>query len=118
MRRSNFSCCCRKLLAAGLVVSFFKVRCIRSCRPFCWGWRLRAVQCVAADQVAAREVSDGERIAVALVGEHELALVVRTPKIVRRGGSRERRTLCIVMALRGVGERTRDDSALDPGGGI
>src|ERR1700682_5577598 len=29
MKSSNFACCCRKLLPAGLVVSSFKVRCMR-----------------------------------------------------------------------------------------
>src|SRR5437016_10062382 len=38
MNSSNFACCCRKFCAAGLVASFFKVRCMRSWRPFCWGW--------------------------------------------------------------------------------
>src|SRR5229473_2858369 len=38
MKSSNLACCCRKLPAAGLVASFFKVRCMRSWRPFCWGW--------------------------------------------------------------------------------
>ena len=30
-------CCCRKLKEAGLVASFFSVRCMRSWRPFCCG---------------------------------------------------------------------------------
>src|SRR5215831_14961089 len=34
---SNLACCCRKFAAAGLVASFFRVRCMRSWRPFCWG---------------------------------------------------------------------------------
>src|SRR6267378_777046 len=38
MNLSNLACCCRKLEAAGLVASFFSVRCMRSWRPFCWGW--------------------------------------------------------------------------------
>src|SRR5579871_4048659 len=38
MKSSNLACCCRKFLAAGLVASSFKVRCMRSCRPFCCGW--------------------------------------------------------------------------------
>ena len=31
---------------AGRVASFFKVRCMRSCRPFCWGWpgRIRSME--------------------------------------------------------------------------
>ncbi len=32
--------------------------------------------------VAAGEVADGERIAIAAIGEHELTLVVRTPQII------------------------------------
>src|ERR1700685_1296061 len=38
MKSSNLACCCRKLLPAGLVVSSFRVRCMRSWRPFCCGW--------------------------------------------------------------------------------
>src|ERR1700733_778372 len=37
MKSSNLACCCRKFWAAGLVASSFKVRCIRSWRPFCCG---------------------------------------------------------------------------------
>src|ERR1051326_9017048 len=37
---------------------------------------------LASDQIAAGEVGDGEQIAIALVGEHELALVVGAPQIV------------------------------------
>src|SRR4029077_12695923 len=33
------TCCCRKLLPAGLVVSSFKVRDWLAWRPFCWGLR-------------------------------------------------------------------------------
>src|SRR5215472_13114270 len=45
IKSSNLACCCRKFAAAGLVVSFFKVRCIRSWRPFCLGWpgRIRSI---------------------------------------------------------------------------
>ncbi len=39
------------------------------------------------------EDGDGEWIAVALIGEHELALVVGAPEIVGLGGDRQRRTL-------------------------
>ena len=42
------------------------------CRP-----GVRAGQGIAADQVASREVHDGQWIAVALVAEHELAFEVR-----------------------------------------
>src|SRR6202790_4508678 len=38
MNLSNLACCCRKLALAGLVASFLRVRCMRSWRPFCWGW--------------------------------------------------------------------------------
>src|SRR5260221_9866125 len=37
MKSSKRACCCRKLAAAGWVVSFLRVRCMRSWRPFCWG---------------------------------------------------------------------------------
>src|ERR1039457_6246867 len=38
MNLSNLACCCRKFRLAGLVASFFRWRCMRSWRPFCWGW--------------------------------------------------------------------------------
>src|SRR5437773_10201668 len=138
MNSSNFACCCRKFCAAGLVASFFKVRCMRSWRPFCWGWPglMRSMpiprqpphgelaqaeqrmgtgeghaivgadgfgqaevlehpleyaegvelpggrQGFAADQVATGKVADGERVAIAPIGEHELAFVVGAPQIV------------------------------------
>lgn len=34
---SNLACCCSKLAPAGRVASFLSVKCMRSCRPFCWG---------------------------------------------------------------------------------
>src|SRR5260370_9447786 len=37
MNLSNLACCCRKFALAGLVASFFRVRCMRSWRPFCCG---------------------------------------------------------------------------------
>src|SRR6267142_3959266 len=37
-------------------------------------------QGIATDEVARGKVGDGERIAVAPIGQHELALVVRTPE--------------------------------------
>src|ERR1700676_1049592 len=37
---------------------------------------------LTADEVTAREVGDGERKAVASIGEHELALVVGTPEVI------------------------------------
>ena len=121
------------------MASFFKVRCMRSWRPFCCGLPglmrsmpipsrnhhteslerpkkalaagegdavvgadrqrqpkvlkspfkhgkcvhlLGGAQGVAAQQVAAGEVGDGQRIAVASIGEHELALVIGAPQIV------------------------------------
>src|ERR1035438_9374034 len=33
MNLSNLACCCRKFRLAGLVASFFRVRCMRSWRP-------------------------------------------------------------------------------------
>jgi hypothetical protein len=39
------------------------------------------------------EVGDGERIAVAPIGEHELALVVGAPEVIRGSRARERRSL-------------------------
>jgi hypothetical protein len=45
----------------------------------CLGARER----LAAQQVAARGIGDGERIAVTAVGEHELAFVIRAPQLIR-----------------------------------
>src|SRR5690242_7062790 len=147
MNLSNLTCCCRKLQAAGLVASCFKVRCMRSWRPFCWGWPglmrldgdaetqpphgelaqpeqgltageryavvganslghaevaehaledceriafLGAGQRLAAEQEAGGEVGNGQRVAVATIGEHELAFVVGAPQIVRSQGPRQR----------------------------
>lgn len=47
-------------------------------------------QAVDGDQISAGIVGDRERIAVALVGEHELAFVVCTPQRVRRRYRAER----------------------------
>jgi hypothetical protein len=55
-----------------------------------------ALQSVAAQQVAAGEVGDGQRVTVAPIGEHELALVVGTPKIVRSGCRVQGRSLGLV----------------------
>ena len=44
---------------------------------------LRRRQRVTGNQIPAREVGDRQRIAVPPIGEHELALVVRTPERVR-----------------------------------
>ena len=38
IKSSKRACCCSRLAAAGPVASFFRVRCIRSWRPFCSGW--------------------------------------------------------------------------------
>ena len=55
-------------------------------------------QRVAGDQIAAGKVGDRQRIAVAPVGEHELALVVGAPELVRGRRPRERRALGLVAA--------------------
>src|SRR5947207_12803491 len=39
---------------------------------------------LAGKQVAAGKVTDGERIAIALIGEHELAFVIGAPQIIRQ----------------------------------
>ena len=44
-----------------------------------------------AMQIAAGEVGDGQRIAIAPIGEHELALVVGAPQVVGLAGHRQRR---------------------------
>src|SRR6266566_9650238 len=40
MKSSNLACCRRQLRPAGLVVSSFRVRCMRSWRPFCGSFKL------------------------------------------------------------------------------
>ena len=54
---------------------------------------LRRRERFAGQQIAAGEVGDGQRIAVAPVGEHELALVVGTPEVIGLAGLRERGAL-------------------------
>ena len=44
----------------------------------------------------AGEVGDRQRITVAAVGQHELALVVGAPELVGRRGARQRRALGLV----------------------
>jgi len=46
-----------------------------------------------SNQITACKVGDGQRIAVAAVGEHELALVVGTPQLIGLGRARERGAL-------------------------
>jgi hypothetical protein len=53
---------------------------------------------LTANQIAAREVCDRERIAVALIGEHELALVIGAPQIIWRARLGERGSLRLVAA--------------------
>ena len=40
---------------------------------------------LTAEQITAGAVGDGQRVAVAAIGQHELALVISAPQIVRRG---------------------------------
>src|SRR5215217_1972010 len=51
---------------------------------------------LASEDIAAGEVGDGQRVTVAAVGEHELALVVGTPQLVWLSGKGER---CSVRSL-------------------
>jgi hypothetical protein len=57
--------------------------------------RRRASQ---ANKIAAGKVGDGERIAIAPVGQHELALVISAPQIVRLAGKGKRRSLGFIPA--------------------
>ncbi len=54
---------------------------------------LRRRQGLALQQIAAGKVGDGERVAVAAIGEHELALVIRAPQGIGLVGPAERRAL-------------------------
>ena len=56
-------------------------------------------QRLAAEQIAAGEVADGERVAVAAIGEHELAFVVGAPQVVGWQRPGQRRALRLVAAL-------------------
>src|SRR5206468_9093904 len=74
---------------------------------------------LAADQVTAGEVGDGERVAVALIGEHELTLVIGAPQIVwhdvhhrsgrvrtmrcRNGAPLAKRIRCVLLVSAGMG---------------
>src|SRR5580704_3249467 len=48
---------------------------------------------LAGEEIAAGEVGDRQRIAIASVGEHELALVVGAPQIIGLAGKGKRRSL-------------------------
>jgi hypothetical protein len=48
---------------------------------------------LAGEQVVARKVGDGERIAVAPIGEHELAIVIGAPQVVGLAGKGKRCSL-------------------------
>src|SRR5206468_7963946 len=60
---------------------------------------LGAAESLAAEQIAAGKVANGERIAVAAIGEHELAFVVGAPQIIGPQGLRQRRALSSIAAL-------------------
>src|SRR6266704_6639809 len=51
---------------------------------------LGALQGFAGNQVTAGEIGDGQRIAVAAIGQHELALVVGAPQIIGLIAGRQR----------------------------
>src|ERR1700675_3835167 len=108
MNLSNLACCCRKLALAGLVASFFRVRCMRSWRPFCWGWPdlMRSMpsgqttlfkkalkdsksvvffgggERLAGQQISAGMIGDGQGVAVEMVSQQKLAFVIGTPELI------------------------------------
>src|SRR6266540_582215 len=57
-------------------------------------------------RIARGEVGDGERVAIAFVGEHELALVVGAPQIVGVGRLRQGRALRLVASLAAVADES------------
>jgi hypothetical protein len=57
---------------------------------------LGALQGFAGNQVTAGEVGDSQRIAVAAIGQHELALVVGAPQIIGLIAGRQRRASGLV----------------------
>jgi hypothetical protein len=59
---------------------------------------------LAAAQVAARKVGDGERIAVAPIGEHDLALVIGAPQLV---GGTGKEVFPLALFLRAILRLTR-----------
>lgn len=54
---------------------------------------LGRVERLAGQEIATGEIADRQRIAIAPIGKHELALVVGTPQIVGPAGMGERRSL-------------------------
>ena len=81
----------------------FEGQCIRSGRPFCWRWPglVRSMLIPRGSLIG-----DGQRVAIALVSEHELALIVGRPELVRTERFRKRRAL-------GAGSRS-DPPAYQP----
>ena len=73
MKSSNLACCCRKFLAAGLA----RLQRLRPAQVHPYRQRREGIgflgggERIAAEQIAAGEVADGERVAVAPVGEHD-----------------------------------------------
>lgn len=59
---------------------------------------LRRVQRLASQEIATGEIGDRQWIAVALVGEHELALVIGAPQVVGLARLGERCSLCPVAS--------------------
>src|SRR5271168_4213456 len=60
---------------------------------------LSGLQGFAGNQVTAGEVGDGQRIAVAAIGQHELALVVGAPQIIGLIAGRQRRASGFVAPM-------------------
>jgi hypothetical protein len=62
-------------------------------------------QSLTAQEIAAGEVADGERVAVAPIGEHELALVVGAPQIVGVQRPGQGRALGLVASFAAAADR-------------
>src|SRR5450755_1884972 len=107
MNLSHLASCCRKFALAGLVASFFRVRCMRSWRPFCCGLPglMRSMPiprrshqtasllklnnaCAEAKgtplslRICAGMIGDGQGVAVAMISQQELALVIGAPELI------------------------------------
>lgn len=63
--RSKLCCCCRWFAAGGRAVSAFRVRCIRSWRPFCSGWAADLAGLIH-DVAVTEALKDAETVAAEL----------------------------------------------------
>ena len=63
---------------------------------------LRGMERLAAEQIAAGEVGDGQRVTVATIGQHELAFVIGAPEVIGPSRLRQRGALRLVATFTAV----------------